>query len=49
MKLPLDYISGLTDGEGCFSLRSYHEVKHQRPGQTNISSLEGGICDCNEN
>src|SRR3989344_6161898 len=33
MALPYDYIAGLTDGEGCFSLRCHSEVKRQRKGQ----------------
>ena len=30
MKLSGDYIAGLVDGEGCFSLRCYTEVKRHR-------------------
>ncbi len=31
--LPGDYIAGLVDGEGCFSLRLHKDVKSNRPGK----------------
>lgn len=33
MALPYDYIAGLVDGEGCFSLRYQEEIKRQLKGQ----------------
>ena len=33
MNLPPNYIAGLVDGEGCFSLRYHAEVKHHLKGK----------------
>lgn len=33
MGLPGDYIAGLVDGEGCFSLQYNREIKHARKGK----------------
>lgn len=32
LKLPSDYISGLTDGEGCFALKFRRDIRHERKG-----------------